>query len=93
MDFMEVLRKRRSIRKYRPDPVPDDILEQILEAARLSPSGKNMQPWHFVIATDQDTKEKIDPGLIDAPVYILCFVDPTKGRCSRYWARSSTTLS
>jgi nitroreductase len=41
-----------------------------------------MQPWHFIVVTDQDTKEKIDPGLVDAPVYIVCFVDPSKGRCS-----------
>ena len=44
MDFMEVLQKRRSIRKYKPDPVPDELIEQVLESARLSPSGKNMSP-------------------------------------------------
>jgi len=82
MDFMQVLRKRRSIRKYKPDAVPDKILEQILEAARLSPSGKNIQPYHFVVVKDHETKIKIDPNVAHAPVIIVGFVDPTKGRCS-----------
>ena len=82
MDFMEVLRRRRSIRKYKPDPVPDELIEQVLEAARLSPSGKNMQPYHFVVVKERETKKKIDPRLADVPVIIVGLVDPTKGRCS-----------
>ena len=39
MDFMDAVRKRRSIRRYKPDPVPDEVLNQVLEAARLAPSG------------------------------------------------------
>ena len=76
MDFMEVLRKRRSIRKYKPDPVPDQLVEQVLEAARLSPSGKNMQPYHFVVVKDAETKMKIDPKMAHAPVIIVGLVDP-----------------
>jgi len=82
MDFMEVLRKRRSIRKYKPDTVPDELLEKVLEAARLSPSGKNMQPYHFVVVKDTETKMKIDPKAAHAPTIIVGLVDPTKGRCS-----------
>jgi nitroreductase len=82
MDFMEVLRRRRSIRKYKPDPVPDELIEQVLEAARLSPSGKNMQPYHFVVVKERETKKKIDPRLAEVPVIIVGLVDPTKGRCS-----------
>ncbi len=82
MDFMEVLRSRRSIRKYKSDPVPDEILNQILEAARLSPSGKNMQPYHFVVVKDAETKKKIDPRMEDVPIVIVGFYDPTQGRCS-----------
>ena len=79
---MQVLRKRRSIRKYKPDPVPDELITQVLEAARLSPSGKNIQPYHFVVVKDRDTKLKIDPRMGDVPVIIVGLVDPTKGRCS-----------
>ena len=52
MEFYEVLRTRRSVRSYRPDPVPQDALDRVLEAARISPSGSNRQPWRFILVTD-----------------------------------------
>ena len=82
MEFNDVIKKRRSIRKYKTEKIPEKILEGVLEAARLSPSGKNIQPIHFIVVTDQETKEQLDPRLAEAPVYIVGFVDPTKGRCS-----------
>ncbi|MEM2885801.1 MAG: nitroreductase family protein [Thermoproteota archaeon] len=73
MDFMEVVSKRRSIRKYRPDPVPEEVLNQVLEAARLAPSGGNAQPWHFVVVKDPEKKRAL--GISDwaqqAPVVIV----------------------
>ncbi|KPK72498.1 nitroreductase [candidate division WOR_3 bacterium SM23_60] len=62
MEFYEVLKQRKSIRKYKPDPVSDDILNRILEAGRGAPSAKNIQPWHFIVVRNQKTKEQ----LIDA---------------------------
>ena len=62
--------------------MPDELIEQVLEAARLSPSGKNMQPYHFVVVKERETKKKIDPRLADVPVIIVGLVDSTKGRCS-----------
>ena len=59
MDFNEVIRKRKSIRKYRTDPVPDDVLKRILEAGRLAPSAKNYQPWHFIVIRDPEMKKKV----------------------------------
>ena len=50
---LELLKTRRSIRRYRPDPVPDHMLAQILEAGRWAPSASNRQPWHFVVVRDQ----------------------------------------
>lgn len=44
MELMEAIRKRRAIRKFRSDPVPQEYIDQILEAARLAPSGVNSQP-------------------------------------------------
>src|SRR5690349_17128760 len=44
-----LMRKRRSIRKYKSSPVPKDVLERILEAASWAPSGKNMQNWRFFV--------------------------------------------
>lgn len=52
MDFFNVIRQRRSIRKYKSDPIPLDHLKQMLEAARLAPSGGNTQPWKFVVVRD-----------------------------------------
>ena len=59
MEYMDVIRKRRSIRKYKPDPVPEEEIKYILEAARLAPSWANTQCWHFVVVTDPEVKVKI----------------------------------
>jgi len=57
MDIFEVMKARRSIRKYKPDVIPGENLRMILEAARLAPSASNAQPWHFIIVRDQKMKE------------------------------------
>ena len=82
MEFMEVIRKRRSIRKYRPDPVSQADIEYVLEAARLAPSWANSQCWHFVVITDPQVKEAVaqagNPWIAQAPVLIVACADPTK---------------
>ncbi|MFQ6086291.1 MAG: nitroreductase family protein [Candidatus Bathyarchaeia archaeon] len=52
MDLFEAIRGRRSIRAFKPDPIPDDVLNRILEAACWAPSVGNLQPWEFVVAKD-----------------------------------------
>ena len=59
MDFDEVIVKRRSIRKFNEDPVPEKTLNKILEAGRWAPSAGNSQPWGFIIVTDIDVKRRI----------------------------------
>jgi nitroreductase len=49
MDALEAIQARRSIRQFTEAPVPREVLAQILEAGRQAPSGKNRQPWHFVV--------------------------------------------
>ena len=49
MSTLEAIRTRRSIRRFKPDPLPEDVLKEILTAATLAPSGKNKQPWRFVV--------------------------------------------
>lgn len=51
---LRVLRRTRQIRDFRPDPVPDDVLEQLLDVARWSGSSMNRQPWTFVVLRDRD---------------------------------------
>jgi len=61
MDFYEVVRTRRSVRSYRPDPIPDNVLNRVLDTARISPSGSNRQPWKFILVKDEDVKRKLVP--------------------------------
>jgi nitroreductase len=49
---LALLKSRRSIRRYRPDPVPDEMVEELLEAGRWAPSASNRQPWHFIVVRD-----------------------------------------
>ncbi|MEF9426938.1 MAG: nitroreductase family protein, partial [Candidatus Mariimomonas ferrooxydans] len=57
--LIEIVRKRRSIRRFKPDPVPDGDIEKILETGRWAMSGANAQPWEFIIVKDKETREKI----------------------------------
>ena len=58
--LMEVIRNRMTVRAFDPAfTVPREHYEMILEAARHSPSGANAQPWHFIVVTDQDLKNRI----------------------------------
>ena len=71
MDFFEVIRKRRSIRRFTDAPVADDDLLAMLEAARLAPSPQNQEPWHFIVIRDQElrkTLKDIVNAVIDAKI-------------------------
>ncbi|MBW1996689.1 MAG: nitroreductase family protein [Deltaproteobacteria bacterium] len=62
MDYdslLELVKKRRSIRRFKPDPVPDEYIEKIIEVARWAPSGFNMQPWEFVVVKKPELRNKI----------------------------------
>ncbi len=58
-NFLDLTRKRRSIRKFKSDPVPDAYIEKILEAARWAMSGGNGQPWQFIVITKKEIKEEL----------------------------------
>jgi nitroreductase len=53
MDVIEAVNKRKSIRGYKPDPVPKEVLERILELASHAPSAMNTQPWEFAVLTGE----------------------------------------
>lgn len=65
MSCIERLIKRRSIRKYKDEPIPEDIMKNIMEVGRQSPSAVNRQPWHFIVVTDKDILSKIGRGLFN----------------------------
>ncbi len=77
----EAIEKRRSIRKFKPDPVSQEILLALLDAARRAPSGCNAQPWRFKIVTDEAAKSKLAQAaygqvfLSQVPVVLVCCAD------------------
>jgi nitroreductase len=81
MDVSEAIKKRRSIRKFKPDPIPEEKIRLLLESARLAPSGTNTQPWRFIVVKDDDTKKKLQEAAHNqrhigrAPVIIVCCAD------------------
>lgn len=80
--MIKAIEKRRSIRKYKPQPVPKEIIEEILKAGILAPSSKNRQPWKFVVATANAKadalnimekgleREKTDPFIPESARYL-----------------------
>jgi len=79
--LMSVIERRVSCRSYAPDPVPDQCMSQILEAARLAPSACNQQPWRFAVVRDAEARRRIVedgflPGIkmdwaLEAPVHVV----------------------
>ena len=70
MELLEAVMNRRSVRKYKEDPVPREVLEQLLETACWAPSAENMQPWYFVALTKpedirllQETMERVSEAM------------------------------
>ena len=58
-EFFQSMARRRSVRDFSDQSIPQSVLENAILAAGSAPSGANMQPWHFVVVQDQDTKKKI----------------------------------
>jgi len=83
MEIEEAIKNRRSIRKFLAKDVPDDLVAELVEAARLAPSSHNAQPWKFLVIKDRDVKEKLKGNAIfkhsfvyDSPLIIVCCADP-----------------
>jgi len=69
-NFLELLKYRRSIRKFRPDPIPDEYVTRILDAARYAMSGANSQPWEFIVVKDPEVKEGIYKAYLEHHNYV-----------------------
>jgi nitroreductase len=84
MDAIEVLKTRRSVRTYKGEPVPREIIEDIVDCGRLAATAVNIQPWEFVAVTDPRMLRRIamatDYGqfIADAPVCVLVLCRETK---------------
>ena len=95
MEFFETVKSRKSVRAYDERPVPDDVLAKILETARISPSAKNLQPWHFIVVRAPAKRAELSLGtwarfLKDAPVVIVGCGD---GKASPHWNIVDTSIA
>jgi nitroreductase len=76
MDFLELAKRRCSVRSYQPRPIEQDRLDRILEAVRQAPSGSNRQPWKFVVVQNAEVRRQLVPAcfnqqfIAQAPVVV-----------------------
>lgn len=79
--MIKSIEMRRSIRKYKDEAVADADILQLIESARLAPSGSNTQPWHFIVVKDKSVKQRVaevshnQKWMVAAPVFIVCIAD------------------
>jgi nitroreductase len=86
--FIELAKKRFSLRNFKPDPVEDEDLQYILEAGRIAPSAANYQPWEFLVISDKSKMEEVNAlyhrdWYNNAPVKLILIADHSKS-----WHRS-----
>ena len=79
--MIKAITARRSVRKYIDKPVENEKITQLLESARLAPSGNNTQPWHFIVVKSELSRQKLaevshkQKWMISSPVFIVCVAD------------------
>lgn len=84
MEFTDVVTERRTVRSYADDPIDRDTIAAIIEEATLAPSSFNLQPWEFLVVSDEENRERLQdiacgqPQVTDAPVVVAVFgsLDP-----------------
>lgn len=85
VELLMAIKTRRSIRRYKTDPISDDKVKMVLEAAHWAPSAANLQPWEFIIIKDQVTREKIQELVEENRIITInTKEDPWKTRFSKY---------
>lgn len=80
MELLEVIQNRRSIRKFKPDEVPEEYIHQLIEAGKLASSGTNLQPARYIVIKSEEARTKLKdctplPFVSAAPAIIACCVD------------------
>ena len=81
MDTFDAVKTRLTVRSFKPDPVPVAVLGKILEAARVAPSSRNLQPWHFIVVRERSMLKEIGSiatsgkFVADAPLAIAIATD------------------
>jgi len=96
MEVFEAIKKRRSIRRFRLETIPDETLMSILEAGRLAPSAGNRQPWRFIVVKDAERKRVLAETtnnylfIADASVVVVALGDPN---ASPRWFRQDPMIA
>ena len=93
MDLFEAINQRRSVRKYRPDPVPREALDKIVANGIEAPSGCNRQLRHYIIVDDPKTMDALRPfsGAFDkAPAAIVVVMDPQGTPYGDFWMQDAS---
>ncbi|MEM4733047.1 MAG: nitroreductase family protein [Candidatus Bathyarchaeia archaeon] len=94
MELLEAIRGRRSIRAFKPQDVPDEVVEQLVDAARHAPSAGNLQPWEFIIVRTLEQKRRLAEAarqafVEEAPVVIVVCADENRASMG-YGTRGKT---
>ncbi len=98
MDVYEAIRTRRSVRSYRDDPIPEEVLERVLDAARIAPSGSNRQPTRLILVNETKEKQKLvelchDQAFIaTAPVVVVACGRDLKYNRGEWMGRGSVIV-
>jgi len=77
LDFYKVIRTRRSVRSFKKEPIPDEVLNRVLDTARVAPSGGNRQPWKFILVKDERLRQRMVAAcndqkfMMDAPLIVV----------------------
>ena len=93
MEFFDVVRSRRSVRQYAPDPVARDVLEKIVAAGIEAPSGCNMQLRQYVLVDDPAVMDRLRPvsqAIDRAPAAIVLLVSPTGTPYGEFWIQDAS---
>lgn len=81
MEVFEAVRTLLAVRSYQDTPVPDAVVQQVIEAGRLTASGMNAQPWHFIVVQNRDTLQQLaalaptGPYISQAPLAIVVAIE------------------
>jgi nitroreductase len=84
MDVFQAIRTLLAVRSYQDQPVPDAVVRRIVEAGRLTGSGMNQQPWHFIVVRDRETLRRLGalassgPYVAQAPLAIVVVTDKSR---------------
>jgi nitroreductase len=92
MDVLEAMKQRKSVRNYQPTPLSAEQIQKIFNSVRMAPSVDNLQPWRFVVVTDEDVKRDLaaasgnEKWIAEAPVVVVAcgLLDEAHGMIGGY---------